>query len=255
MPAGSFVHLHVHSEYSLLDGACRIPELAARAAELKMPALALTDHGNLFGAIEFYKECRNAGIKPIVGCEVYLAPGSRFDRKSATPKEASTHFLLLAKNETGYFNLLKLVSSAHLEGQYYKPRIDKEILAKHSEGLIGTSACISPARSPATSPPAGSKEAEALHRRLQEHFRARRFLPRDRRPRHPAAKAHAHRRKSIRLRASQFDLKIVATNDVHYVRKEHASAHDVLLCIQTGAKIADENRMRYQRARILPQDH
>ena len=117
MPAQeSFVHLHVHSEYSLLDGACRIPELAARAAELKMPALALTDHGNLFGAIEFYKECRKAGIKPIVGCEVYLAPGSRFDRKSATPKEASTHFLLLAKNEVGYHNLVKLVSAAHLEG-------------------------------------------------------------------------------------------------------------------------------------------
>ena len=145
MPAGRFVHLHVHSEYSLLDGACRIPELAARrAAELKMPALALTDHGNLFGAIEFYKECRNAGIKPIIGCEVYLAPGSRFeDRKSATPKEASTHFLLLAKNETGYHNLLKLVrlgasrravlQAAHRQGN---PR------AKHSEGLIGTSACL-----------------------------------------------------------------------------------------------------------------
>ena len=135
MPAPeTFVHLHVHSEYSLLDGACRIPELAARAAELKMPALALSDHGNLFGAIEFYKECRAAGIKPIIGCEVYLAPGSRLDRKANSAKEASTHFLLLAKNETGYRNLVKLVSAAHLEGMYYKPRIDKEILAQTLRG-------------------------------------------------------------------------------------------------------------------------
>ena len=143
MPAPeTFVHLHVHSEYSLLDGACRIPELAQRAAELKMPALALSDHGNLFGAIEFYKECRAAGIKPIIGCEVYLAPGDRRERKANSAKEASTHFLLLAKNETGYKNLVKLVSMAHLEGMYYKPRIDKEILAQHAEGLIGTSACL-----------------------------------------------------------------------------------------------------------------
>ena len=143
MPAlETFVHLHVHSEYSLLDGACRIPELAARAAELKMPALALSDHGNLFGAIEFYKECRAAGVKPIIGCEVYLAPGSRLDRKANSAKEAATHFLLLAKNETGYKNLVKLVSAAHLEGMYYKPRIDKELLRQHSKGLIGTSACL-----------------------------------------------------------------------------------------------------------------
>ena len=126
MPAPeTFVHLHVHSEYSLLDGLSRIPDLAARAAELKMPALALSDHGNLFGAIEFYQECRKAGVKPIIGCEVYLAPGSRFDRKANSAKEASTHFLLLAKNEAGYKNLVKLVSTAHLDGMYYKPRIDK----------------------------------------------------------------------------------------------------------------------------------
>ena len=135
MPAPeTFVHLHVHSEYSLLDGACRIPELAARAAELKMPALALSDHGNLFGAIEFYKECKKVGVKPIMGCEVYLAPGSRFERKANSAKEASTHFLLLAKNEKGYQNLVKLVSTAHLDGMYYKPRIDKTVLAELSEG-------------------------------------------------------------------------------------------------------------------------
>lgn len=245
MPAaGSFVHLHVHSEYSLLDGACRIPELAQRAAELKMPALALTDHGNLFGAIEFYKECLKAGIKPIIGCEVYLAPGSRFDRKSATPKEASTHFLLLAKSEIGYFNLLKLVSSAHLEGQYYKPRIDKDILAKHSEGLIGTSACL--AGEVARSIVAGrGKDAEASIDSFKNIFAPGDFYL------EIADHGVPHQKLLITEHlkyAKQFGLKIVATNDVHYVRQEHASAHDVLLCIQTGAKIADENRMRYPAA-------
>jgi DNA polymerase III subunit alpha len=241
VPAQDFVHLHVHSEYSLLDGACRIPELTKRAAELKMPALALTDHGNLFGAIEFYQECREVGIKPIVGCEVYLAPGSRFDRKSATPKEASTHFLLLAKNETGYHNLLKLVSAAHLEGQYYKPRIDKEILAQHSEGLIGTSACL--AGEVARHIMAGrTKDAEASIDSFKTIFAPGDFYL-------EIADHGVPQQKTVMVEllkyAKQFGLKIVATNDVHYVRKDHAAAHDVLLCIQTGAKIADENRMRY----------
>jgi DNA polymerase-3 subunit alpha len=237
----NFVHLHVHSEYSLLDGACRIPELTKRAAELKMPALALTDHGNLFGAIEFYQECREVGIKPIVGCEVYLAPGSRFDRKSATPKEASTHFLLLAKNEIGYHNLLKLVSAAHLEGQYYKPRIDKEILAQHSEGLIGTSACL--AGEVARHIMAGrTKDAAASIDTFKNIFAPGDFYL-------EIADHGVPQQKTVMVEllkyAKQFGLKIVATNDVHYVRKDHAAAHDVLLCIQTGAKIADENRMRY----------
>jgi DNA polymerase-3 subunit alpha len=239
--APGFVHLHVHSEYSLLDGACRIPELAERAAELKMPALALTDHGNMFGAVEFYKECRSAGIKPIVGCEVYLAPGSRFERKSATPKEASTHFLLLAKSELGYHNLLKLVSAAHLEGQYYKPRIDKEILAQYSEGLIGTSACL--AGEVARHIMAGrAKEAAASIDTFKSIFAPGDFYL-------EIADHGIPQQKQVAVElfkyAKQFGLKIVATNDVHYVRKDHASAHDVLLCIQTGAKIADENRMRY----------
>ncbi len=241
MPAQNFVHLHVHSEYSLLDGACRIPELAARAAELKMPALALTDHGNLFGAVEFYKECKTAGIKPIVGCEVYLAPGSRFERKSATPKEASTHFLLLAKNEVGYHNLLKLVSAAHLEGQYYKPRIDKEILAQHSEGLIGTSACL--AGEVARHIMGGrAKDAAASIDSFKNIFAPGDFYL-------EIADHGVPQQKMVMTElfkyAKDFGLKIVATNDVHYVRKDHAAAHDVLLCIQTGAKIADENRMRY----------
>ncbi len=237
----TFVHLHVHSEYSLLDGACRIPELAQRAAELKMPALALSDHGNLFGAIEFYKECRKAGVKPIIGCEVYLAPGSRKDRKANSAKEASTHFLLLAKNETGYHNLVKLVSAAHLEGMYYKPRIDKEILAEHSDGLIGTSACL--AGEVARHILAGKmKEAEQSIDTFKHIFAPGDFYLEI--ADHGIAQQHLVAAELLKY-ARQFDLKIVATNDVHYVRKEHASAHDVLLCIQTGAKINDENRMRY----------
>jgi DNA polymerase-3 subunit alpha len=237
----SFVHLHVHSEYSLLDGACRIPELTQRAAELKMPALALSDHGNLFGAIEFYKECRAQGIKPIIGCEVYLAPGSRHDRKANSPREAATHFLLLARNETGYRNLVKLVSAAHLEGMYYKPRIDKEILAEYSAGLIGTSACL--AGEVARYIMAGRmKEAERSIDSFKSIFAPGDFYLEIADHGIPAQRTVAT---ELLKFAKQFDLKIVATNDVHYVRKEHASAHDVLLCIQTGAKLNDENRMRY----------
>ena len=242
MPAPeTFVHLHVHSEYSLLDGACRIPELAARAAELKMPALALSDHGNLFGAIEFYKECKKVGIKPIIGCEVYLAPGSRLDRKANSAKEASTHFLLLSKSETGYKNLVKLVSTAHLDGMYYKPRIDKEVLAEYSEGLIGTSACL--AGEVARSIVAGrAKDAEKSIDDFKNIFAPGDFYLEIADHGVPQQKQVAS---ELLKYAKQFGLKIVATNDVHYVLKEHASAHDVLLCIQTGAKINDENRMRY----------
>jgi DNA polymerase-3 subunit alpha len=241
----NFVHLHVHSEYSLLDGACRIPELAQRAAELKMPALALSDHGNLFGAIEFYKECGKVGVKPIIGCEVYLAPGSapdsRKEKKANNAKEASTHFLLLAKNETGYKNLVKLVSTAHLDGMYYKPRIDKDILSKLSEGLIGTSACL--AGEVARNIMAGrAKEAEKSIDDFKNIFAPGDFyleiadhgIPQQRQVATELLKY-----------GKQFGLKIVATNDVHYLRKDDAAAHDVLLCIQTGAKITDENRMRY----------
>ncbi len=242
MPAPeTFVHLHVHSEYSLLDGACRIPELAKRAAELKMPALALSDHGNLFGAIEFYKECRANGVKPIIGCEVYLAPGSRLERKANSPKEAATHLLLLARNETGYKNLVKLVSAAHLEGMYYKPRIDKEILAQHAEGLIGTSACL--ASEVARHVLGGrAKEAEKSIGEFKSIFAPGDFYLEIADHGIPQQKTYAT---ELFRYAKQFGLKLVATNDVHYLRKEHAEAHDVLLCIQTGAKISDENRMRY----------
>jgi len=237
----NFVHLHVHSEYSLLDGACRIPELAARAAELKMPALALSDHGNLFGAIEFYKECKKVGIKPIIGCEVYLAPGDLEDKKANSAKEASTHFLLLAKDEVGYQNLVKLVSIAHLEGMYYKPRIDKKRLLQYREGLIGTSACL-----------AGEVARHIMAGRMKDAERSiddfkNIFAPGDfylEIADHGVPQQKIVATELLKF-GKEFGLKIVATNDVHYVKKEHAEAHDVLLCIQTGAKLNDEKRMRY----------
>src|SRR6202022_2114942 len=141
MPRDSFVHLHLHTEYSLLDGAIRMKELMKKAQEFKMPAVAGTDHGNLFGAIEFYQEAKNAGVKPIIGCEAYIAPRSHKDR-SISLRESAYHFTLLAKDETGYRNLVKLITTAHLDGFHYAPRIDKELLAQHSAGLIGLSGCL-----------------------------------------------------------------------------------------------------------------
>src|SRR6202030_433656 len=141
MPRDSFVHLHLHTEYSLLDGAVRMKELMKKAAEFKMPAVAVTDHGNLFGAIEFYQAATNAGIKAIIGCEAYVAPRAHTEKASAM-REAAYHFTLLAQDETGYQNLVKLISTAHLDGFHYRPRIDKELLAQHSAGLIGLSGCL-----------------------------------------------------------------------------------------------------------------
>jgi DNA polymerase-3 subunit alpha len=235
--ARPFVHLHVHTEYSLLDGACRVPDLVDRAKELGMPALALTDHGNLFGAIEFYKACKKAGIKPIVGCEVYVAP----DRLEKKNRENTTHMVLLAKNEAGYQNLIKLVTAAHLEGMYYKPRIDKEILARHSEGLIGTSACMKNEIAQAVLDGRMGDAEKALleYRDL--------FAPGD-----FYLEVHNHGLETEeRLRAvyrdwsKKFNIPVIAANDVHYVLKEHADSHDILLCIGTGAQINDEKRMRY----------
>src|SRR4051812_24670776 len=141
MPRDSFVHLHLHTEYSLLDGAIRMKELMKKAKEFKMPAVAMTDHGNLFGAIEFYQAARDANVKPIIGCEAYIAPRSHKDRPNSM-RDAAYHFTLLARNETGYRNLVKLISTAHLDGFHYRPRIDKELLAQHHEGLIGLSGCL-----------------------------------------------------------------------------------------------------------------
>jgi DNA polymerase III subunit alpha len=236
----SFVHLHVHSEYSLLDGACRIEELAGQAKEFGCPALALTDHGNLFGAIDFYQACLKAGVKPIIGCEIYLAPGSRFDKKAASAKEASSHFLLLAKNEEGYHNLLKIVTAAHLEGQYYKPRADKELLQRYGAGLIATSACLKGEIAQYI-----LQDQPALAEKSIREFMAC-FAPGD-----FYLEVHRHGipeqvkvEQALVILGKKLGLKLVAANDVHYLKKEHAAAHDVLLCIGTQAQLADEKRMR-----------
>src|SRR5258706_411641 len=142
MKHSDFVHLHLHTEYSLLDGACRISDAVEKAHACKMPAIAMTDNGSMYGAVEFYKTASEAGLKPIIGCESYIAPGSRLGKKTSSARDAAFHLILLAKDETGYKNLVKLISAAHLEGFYYKPRIDKEILAQHSKGLIGFTSCL-----------------------------------------------------------------------------------------------------------------
>jgi DNA polymerase-3 subunit alpha len=240
--SGSFVHLHVHTEYSLLDGACRIKDLVGQAAQLGMPALALSDHGNLYGAVEFYQACAKAGIKPIIGCEVYMAPGDRMDRTpTASGKDPNHHFLLLARNLAGYRNLLKLVSAAHLESHYFKPRIDKALLAQHREGLIGTSACLKSDIAQAVRQ-GRSKDAERLVAEYKEILEPGCFY----------LEVHNHgleEEREIRETywgySKQFGVPLVAANDVHYVRAEDARAHEILLCIQTGAKLTDEKRMRY----------
>ncbi len=236
----SFAHLHVHTEYSLLDGMCKIEELCARAKELDMGALAITDHGTMYGAVEFYQAARRHGIKPIVGCEVYVAPQGRFKR---TPRrEASPyHLILLAKDEIGYKNLIRLTTKAHLEGFYYKPRVDKELLRAHSAGLIATSACSS-----------GEIPRLIQSRRLDAardavHWYRDTFGPQGfylELQRHVAQPDLEEINQAIVELGRELEVGIIATNDVHYVYHEDAAAHEVLLCIQTGTTMDDPDRMR-----------
>ena len=238
----SFAHLHVHTDYSLLDGACRIDRLMGRAAELGMNALALTDHGNLYGAIAFYNAAKAAGIKPLIGCELYMTPGSRLEKKGrAEDGKSYYHLGLLAKNLTGYQNLLKLVSDSHLHGFYYKPRTDLEMLARYSEGLIGFTGCL-----------ASLVPQHLLHDREQDAREAcAKFVDIFGRENYfVEIQDHGieEQRKIIpgllKL-GEEFNLKVICTNDVHYVKASDAKPHDALLCIQTGSKLADENRMRF----------
>ena len=233
-----FVHLHVHSEFSLLDGANKIKELPARAKELGMDAIAITDHGVMFGVVDFYKECKKVGIKPIIGCEVYVAPRTRFD-KEPNIDNRPYHLILLAKNETGYKNLSRLVSMGFTEGFYYKPRIDLEILEKYHEGLICLSACL-----------AGNVNREILKDNMEEAERVALWHKRvfgddyylEVQPNGLPEQVKANQ-KLIEL-SRKLNIPLVATNDSHYLRKEDAYNHDVLLCIQTGKKVTDEDRMR-----------
>src|ERR1700738_295455 len=241
MPRDSFVHLHLHTEYSLLDGAIRMKELMKKAAEFKMPAVAMTDHGNLFGAIEFYQEATHAGVKPIIGCEAYIAPRSHKDRSSSM-RDAAYHFTLLAENEIGYRNLVKLVSTTHLDGFHYPPRIDKELLAQYSAGLIGLSGCLAGEVNSAiqSNNIDKAKQAAAEYRDIlgAENF----FMELHDHGMEEQRKCH----RGLPQIAKGIGVGIVAANDVHFLRRSDHEAHDVMLCIGTGKMVQDEHRMRYK---------
>lgn len=237
----SFTHLHVHTEYSLLDGSSKIKEITKRAAELGMDSLAITDHGVMYGVIDFYKAAKEAGIKPVLGCEVYVAPGSRFDKEAGTGEDKYNHLVLLAENNTGYQNLMKIVSRGFTEGFYYKPRVDKELIREFHEGIIATSACL-----------AGEvqrylargmyEEAKRVALYYQDIFGKDNFFLelQD----HGIAEQHYVNPQLLRM-SEETGIELICTNDVHYTYADDADAHDILLCIQTGKKVSDENRMRY----------
>ena len=238
----AFTHLHVHTEYSLLDGSSKIKELTARAKELNMDSLAITDHGVMYGVIDFYRAAKEVGIKPIIGCEVYVASGSRFDREVGNNEDRYYHLVLLAENDKGYHNLMKIVSKGFTEGYYYKPRVDYEVLQTYSEGIIALSACL-----------AGEvqkllaknlyEEACRAALRYQEIFGKGNFYLelQD----HGIEMQKKVNMDLIRM-SRELGIDLVATNDIHYTYDTDYEAHDILLCIQTGKKVADEDRMRYE---------
>ncbi len=240
MSHADFVHLHLHTEYSLLDGACRLDKLIDKAHELKFPALAITDHGAMHGVIEFYQAARAKGIKPIIGCEVYVAPGSRLEKKSGSGTRDIYHHLgLLAKDETGYKNLVKLVTDAHIDGYYYKPRIDKEIFAKHSQGLIALSGCLASELSDLIMKDQIAKAKDTVDFFKQTLGAENYFLELQNHGIPEQAKVN----KQLLQFAKEFGLKLVATNDVHYIEKGHSHAHDCLVCIGTQDLLSNPKRM------------
>jgi DNA polymerase-3 subunit alpha len=240
MSHADFVHLHLHTEYSLLDGACRLDKLVDKAHELKFPALAITDHGAMHGVIEFYQTARAKGIKPIIGCEVYVAPGSRLDKKQGSGTRDIYHHLgLLARDETGYKNLIKLTTAAHLEGYYYKPRIDKEILAQHSAGLIALSGCLASEIPDLIMKDQVAKARDAVDWFKQTLGAENFFLELQNHGLPEQAKVN----RQLLAFAKEFDLKCVATNDVHYINKSDSHAHDCLVCIGTQDLLSNPKRM------------
>ena len=235
-----FVHLHIHSEFSLLDGANRIKDLPVRAKELGMNAMAITDHGVMYGAIDFYKACKKEGIKPIIGCEVYVAPRSRFDKEPNIDNKYN-HLILLAKNNEGYQNLSKLVSIGFVEGYYYKPRIDLEVLKKYSKGLICLSACLAGSLNQALLNGENEK-AEQIAMWHKNLFGEDYYIE----IQNNGIKEQVLANQKLIQLARKLDIQLVATNDAHYLKKEDAYNHEVLLCIQTGKKMSDEDRMRFE---------
>ena len=242
MSHAEYVHLHLHTEYSLLDGACRLDRLMDRAHELKFSSLAITDHGNMFGAIDFYQAARKKGIKPIIGCEVYVAPGKRTEKKASSGgKEVYNHLVLLAKDQQGYKNLVKMVSYAYIDGFYYKPRIDKDLLAEHKEGIIALSGCL-----------ASEICQHIIHDQPDKARASIDWFKQTLGPENFYLELQNHgipeQAKVNRLLipwAKEFDLKLVATNDVHYIKKEHSHAHDSLICIGNQNLLSDTKRMQY----------
>ena len=238
----AFTHLHVHTEYSLLDGSCKIKALAARAKELGMDSMAVTDHGVMYGVIDFYRAAKEVGIKPIIGCEVYVVPGSRFDRETSNGEDRYYHLVLLAENDTGYHNLMKIVSRGFVDGFYYKPRVDYEVLETYHEGVIALSACL-----------AGEvqrylargmyEEACRSARHYEDIFGKGNFFLELQDHGIPTQKTV---NQGLMRMSRELSMDLVATNDIHYILAEDAAAHDILLCIQTGKKVSDENRMRYE---------
>ena len=237
---GNFVHLHVHSEYSLLDGACRIRDIAKRAAELGQSALALTDHGVMYAAVDFYEACKKEGIKPVIGCEVYMAPRTRFDKESGIDNHIS-HLVLLAENQKGYDNLIKIVSSGFVDGFYYKPRVDMQMLKKHSEGIIALSACLA-GEIPKLLLDGDYKEALKKAEEYREIFGKDNFFLEIQD--HGIEEQKRLNPLIVKL-SRETGIPLVATNDVHYLKKEDAVYQDVLLCIQTGREVNEENRMKF----------
>ncbi|EOS39348.1 DNA polymerase III, alpha subunit [Lachnospiraceae bacterium M18-1] len=237
-----FVHLHVHTEYSLLDGSNKISEYVARVKELGMDSAAITDHGVMYGVIDFYREAKKAGINPVLGCEVYVAPGSRFDREITGGDDRYYHLVLLAENNTGYANLMKIVSKGFVDGYYYKPRVDKELLRQYHEGIIALSACLAGEvqRYLARGMYEDAKE-KALE--YQDIFgRGNYFLELQD---HGIPEQRLVNQRLLQM-SEELGIELAATNDVHYTYAEDEKPHDILLCIQTGKKLADENRMRYE---------
>ncbi|MBS3943768.1 MAG: DNA polymerase III subunit alpha, partial [Dethiobacter sp.] len=236
-----FVHLHTHSEYSLLDGAARIKQLVKRAADLKMPALGLTDHGNMFGVIDFYREAMSVGIKPVIGCEVYVAPRTRLNKE---PKhdDYQYHLVLLAENETGYRNLMRIVSAGYTEGFYYKPRVDRELLASNAAGLIALSGCLA-GEIPVRMIRGEQENARRVAREYRDIFGANNFFLEIQNHHLPDQAAVNHLLKQL---SQEEKIPLVATNDVHYLSREDAFVHDVLLCVQTGKTIHDSARLKFE---------
>lgn len=238
----NFTHLHVHTEYSLLDGSSKIKEITKRAAELGMDSLAITDHGVMYGVIDFYKAAKEAGIKPILGCEVYVAPGSRFDKEAGSGEDKYNHLVLLAETNEGYKNLMKIVSRGFTEGFYYKPRVDKEVLLKYHEGIIALSACLAGEVQRYLTRGMYDMALDAALGYEKIFGKGNFFLELQD---HGIPEQQYVNPQLLRM-SKETGIELVCTNDVHYTYAQDADAHDILLCIQTGKKVTDENRMRYE---------